>query len=93
MGDPTCSHWALRSMRWQRDSGRLQEPHAQKLQPTFWRKDPIAASEVRPGLPAALSRVILTAVERDKNTRYQSAAELRAAFAAQRPRRNCAQAG
>ena len=43
-------------------------------------KDPIAASEVRPGLPAALSRVILTAVEKDKNTRYQSAAELRAAL-------------
>ena len=43
-------------------------------------KNPKSASEVRPELPVGLSRVILTAIEKDKKTRYQSATELQAAL-------------
>jgi eukaryotic-like serine/threonine-protein kinase len=41
-------------------------------------KAPLAPSEVRAGIPAELDRIILKALEKDRETRYQGAAELRA---------------
>jgi eukaryotic-like serine/threonine-protein kinase len=41
-------------------------------------KAPRAASEIRAGIPAELDRIILKALEKDRETRYQGAAELRA---------------
>jgi eukaryotic-like serine/threonine-protein kinase len=39
---------------------------------------PMAASEIKAGIPAELDRIILKALEKDRETRYQGAAELRA---------------
>ncbi|HEX8031443.1 MAG TPA: protein kinase, partial [Vicinamibacterales bacterium] len=41
-------------------------------------RTPPAPSEVKAGLPAELDHIILKALEKDRETRYQSAAELRA---------------
>ena len=41
-------------------------------------KAPTAPSEIRAGVPAELDRIILKALEKDRETRYQGAAELRA---------------
>ena len=41
-------------------------------------KAPMAPSEIKAGIPAELDRVILKALEKDRETRYQGAAELRA---------------
>jgi dipeptidyl aminopeptidase/acylaminoacyl peptidase/predicted Ser/Thr protein kinase len=40
--------------------------------------DPIAPTQFNPGLPAKLEEIIRTALEKDRDLRYQSAAELRA---------------
>ena len=41
-------------------------------------KAPMAPSEIKAGIPAELDRIILKALEKDRETRYQGAAELRA---------------
>ena len=41
-------------------------------------KAPIAPSEIKAGIPAELDRIIQKALEKDRETRYQDAAELRA---------------
>ena len=41
-------------------------------------KDPPAPSAIRSGIPAELDRIILKALEKDREARYQGAAELRA---------------
>ena len=41
-------------------------------------KTPTAPSEIKAGIPAELDRIILKALDKDRETRYQSAAELRA---------------
>ena len=41
-------------------------------------KAPTAPSEIRAGVPAELDRIVLKALEKDRETRYQGAAELRA---------------
>jgi tetratricopeptide (TPR) repeat protein/predicted Ser/Thr protein kinase len=41
-------------------------------------KEPAAPSSIRQGVPAELDRIILKALEKDRETRYQGAAELRA---------------
>ncbi len=41
-------------------------------------KPPAPPSEIKPGIPAELDRIILKALEKDRETRYQGAAELRA---------------
>jgi len=41
-------------------------------------KAPAAPSQVKAGIPAELDRIILKALEKDRETRYQGAAELRA---------------
>jgi len=41
-------------------------------------KAPMAASDLKAGIPAELDRIILKALEKDRETRYQGAAELRA---------------
>jgi eukaryotic-like serine/threonine-protein kinase len=43
-------------------------------------RQPAPPKEVAPQLPEAVNVIILTALEKDRNTRYQSAAEMRAAL-------------
>ena len=41
-------------------------------------RDPVAVAEINPGLPPKLEEVIRTALEKDRDMRYQSATEMRA---------------
>ena len=47
---------------------------------------PVAATRLNPNLPAELDRILTRALEKDRNLRYQSAAEMRADL--QRLKRN-----
>jgi serine/threonine protein kinase len=40
--------------------------------------DPVAPTQLNPGLPSKLEEIIRTALEKDRDLRYQSAAEIRA---------------
>jgi len=41
-------------------------------------KEPLSASRLNPGMPDELNRIVLKAIEKDRDVRFQSAAELRA---------------
>ncbi len=76
--EPTCSRWAWSCMRWRQVSGRLRVRRPSRRSTPFSTTRPPAPVRLNPAVPAALEHVIERCIEKDRELRYQTAADIRA---------------
>ena len=78
--DPRSDLFSAGVVLYEMAAGQLpfQGPTVATIFESLLTKAPMAPSEIRAGIPAELDRIILKALEKDREMRYQGAAELRA---------------
>ena len=73
-----CFPPASCSTRWSTGQLPFQGQTVATIFESLLTKAPVPPSEIKAGIPAELDRIILKALEKDRETRYQGAAEMRA---------------
>ena len=64
--------------RWLQGSSPFQGPSSGVIIEAILNRDPIAPTRANPDIPSSLQEVIRRALEKDRNRRYQHAADIRA---------------
>ena len=73
----TCSHWAPSSTRWQRGRCPSAAPPRPWCSMPILELDPVPPSQLNATIPPKLQEIIEKLLEKDRELRYQSAADLR----------------